>query len=175
MEQNIIKVPNEAKGRDKPMEEGVRVDHRRATNSNLGRWADVEDEDGPNEDNEENFQGALTIPIEVNPLVEGHSGDDVDGVEGEIPIMVNELPIQTSPGGAVSAITTSLGRVEIVFDDIMAVDESLQGGDFPMAGKKTPSKQVGRGKKHGDDTAPFDNTPVPMELLLVKSRFLLLL
>ncbi|KAJ4951880.1 hypothetical protein NE237_028712 [Protea cynaroides] len=77
----------------------------------------------------------------------------IDSMESEqnMPanIVESDVVIHTSPSSASGSIlTSSPGRVEIHFDDVAVVDDSLlQGGDFTSVGKCQPGRPEGEKSK----------------------------
>ncbi|KAJ4977146.1 hypothetical protein NE237_002252 [Protea cynaroides] len=161
----------------------------------LGRWADVEDEG--NGDEETDFDGNVMVGlIEEGHDVAAHARTypmvqttNQPTVQLEIPLTVENIPmdlmnkladlvvegnnaINTNTCAGRSFITTSPGRVEMVYNDVMAVDAALteQGGDFLEVGKHPPSRTAGRGKKQGDPTSALETRNAHLETLPQKGK-----
>ncbi|KAJ4969822.1 hypothetical protein NE237_002921 [Protea cynaroides] len=148
--------------------------------TDLGRWADVDDGDDEDEENEEGEIPIENMDLNEVPESEDPTMIDISNVQGANGVLIptiaesipvvndvpshgveSDLPLPVATGASManaSIITSSPGRVEVSFADVMSVDESLfgHGGDFIIAGKRPSSRTSGRGKKQGDQTSMMD-------------------
>ncbi|KAJ4951521.1 hypothetical protein NE237_028353 [Protea cynaroides] len=126
-----------------------------AAHVSAGCWADaVDDVDEDVEEGE--LQNSVPIPV-------GQDNNVVDGVAH------NEASMQTSLGVLGGSVHTTIpGRVDVVFKDIMVVDEAIssKGGDFTAIEKCHPlGRNGGRGKKAIDSSTAVEARKSRLESL----------
>ncbi|KAJ4979641.1 hypothetical protein NE237_010421 [Protea cynaroides] len=115
----------------------------------LGLWADAkDDEDFGVEDGELQDSEAVSVT-----QTESISGLPMLAAEDISELSSRGLPSQMISPGVV--IVSSPERVEVVYDDILAVDKALQetDGAFIEVGKSNRGRLAGRGNLHGVDAA----------------------
>ncbi|KAJ4952880.1 hypothetical protein NE237_029712 [Protea cynaroides] len=139
-------------------------------NDDIGRWADVEEDDDPDTVKEgelhdvvqvitEGRSDGLSSDAKYLALVARKNGEDgnVSNKDADNELVLGDqtdsvAPIRTIPNMvSASVTTTSPGTVEVLFEDIATVDEnlSMHDGEFSQVGKRLSGCPPERGKNKG--------------------------